>query len=136
LTKEIQMLLRKIMLAAFVLTPLAASPAKASAQDNGLERAASASAQADAVVGVAKSSAAKRPTRLPPGIAKVFTGETLPPGTNRAFPQPDQDEGGDVGEGGDVDEGGEGDEGGEVDAGVCMGGFLWVGGIPTGDTCQ
>lgn len=126
------MLLRKIMLAAFVLTPLAASPATASAQDNGLEQAASASAQADAVVGVAKSSAAKRPTRLPPGIAKVFAGETLPSGIDRAFPQPDQDEGGEGDEGGDVEEGGETDEGG---AGECIGGVLWVDGIPMG-SCQ
>jgi len=126
------MLLRKIMLAAFVLTPLGASPATASAQENGLERAASASAQADAVVGVAKSSAAKRPTRLPPGIAKVFVGETLPPGTNRAFPQSDQDEVDEGDEGGEGDEGAEGGEGDEADAGVCIGGILWVDGIPMG----
>ena len=79
------MLLRRVLLAAVVVAPLVWTPAPVSAQQ-GLDRAAAATAQADAVAGWTKNRAAKRPTDLPRGIAKRFEGQTLPPGISRTFP--------------------------------------------------
>jgi len=83
--EEIFMLLRRVLLAAVVVAPLVWTPAPVSAQQ-GLDRAAAATAQADAVAGWTKNRAAKRPTDLPRGIAKRFEGQTLPPGISRTFP--------------------------------------------------
>ena len=82
------MLLRRVLLAAVVVAPLAWTSAPVSAQQ-GLDRAAAATAQADAVAGWTKNRAAKRPTELPLGVAKRFEGQTLPPGISRTFPVPE-----------------------------------------------
>ena len=81
------MLLRRALLVAVVVAPLAWTPAPVSAQQ-GLDRAAVATAQADAVAGWTKNRATRRPTELPRGVAKVFAGQTLPPGISRRFPVP------------------------------------------------
>jgi hypothetical protein len=81
------MLLRTVLLAAVVAAPLAWTPAPLSAQQ-GLDRAAAATAQADAVAGWTKNRAAKRSTDLPRGIAKRFEGQTLPPGIRRTRSAP------------------------------------------------
>ena len=83
------MLLRKVLLAAVVVAPMAWSPATVSAQARGLDRAAAATAQADAVAGWTKNRAAKRPKSLPPGVARGFVGQTLPPGISRTRPAPE-----------------------------------------------
>lgn len=82
------MLLRKVLLVAVVAAPLAWTPTPVDAQARGLDRAAEATANADAVAGWTKSNAAKRrPADLPPGIAKRFDGgQTLPPGIDRTRP--------------------------------------------------
>ena len=73
------MLLRKALMAALVVAPFVVSPSLGAAQ-TGLDRAAVATAQADAV-GAGQNSQA--PSDLPPGISKRFSGQTLPPGIRR-----------------------------------------------------
>lgn len=82
------MLFRKILLVAAVASPLALSPAPVAAQERGTDRAATATAQADAVAAGTKGRAAKRPTAVPSGIARNFPGQTLPPGIRRTRPAP------------------------------------------------
>ena len=55
----------------------------ASAQERGLDRAATASASADSRAGGTKNRASKRPSELPTGARKRFEGQTLPPGLRR-----------------------------------------------------
>jgi hypothetical protein len=81
------MFLRKILLAALVAAPLAWSPATVFAQERGTERAAVATAQANATAGWTNSRATNRPSELPAGVAARFQGETLPPGIDRTRPQ-------------------------------------------------
>ena len=79
------MLLRKALLAALVVAPFLYSPSEASAQ-RGLDRAAVATARAEEV-GAGQNSQA--PQDLPAGVARRFSGQTLPPGIRRTRPQPE-----------------------------------------------
>jgi len=116
------MLLRTILLAAFLAAPLAALPSSVSAQEKGLEKAAAVSAKGDVAPGVAKNAAAKRPMALPAGVAKVFGDGPLPPGMSRAFPGTEEAPAptDDDGAAGDEDTT-SGDDGG---AGECVGGIM------------
>jgi len=78
------MLLRKALLAALVVAPLVYSPSEASAQ-RGLDRAAVATERAEEV-GAAQNSQARQD--LPAGVARRFSGQTLPPGIRRTRPEP------------------------------------------------
>lgn len=118
------MLLRTILLAAFLAAPLAALPSSVSAQEKGLEKAAAVSAEGDVAPGVAKNAAAKRPMALPAGAAKVFGDGTLPPGMSRAFPGTD----GASGSGDDEGDATASDDDGS--AGECVDGIMIVDGIP------
>ena len=85
------MWLRKILLAAAVAVPLAWSPAPLDAQQ-GLDRAETATAQADEVAGWTHKKAPKAEKGLPPGIAaRHEAGETLPPGIRRTRDVPEAD---------------------------------------------
>ena len=120
------MLLRNVLIAAAVVAPLVGSPASVSAQDRGRDEATNASAHADAAPGLAKNSASKRQKDLPPGMAKRRNAETLPPGIRRTRrapdpepqpeaqpePQPEPDT--------------------QPSAEGCIGGILYVGGMPAG----
>lgn len=109
------MTLRKILLAALMMAPLASSPAPVTAQERGLDRAADATAQAESVAGW-KNSAPKEPKAMPPGMSQAFGGDGelqaasqhLPPGISRTR---DMSSGGDETGGGD--QGDEGDGGGD-----------------------
>jgi hypothetical protein len=86
--EEIFMLLRnKILLAALVAASLTWSPAAVSAQERGLDRAATATARADEVLS-GKTQGAKKEKDMPAGIARRFDGATLPPGIQRTRPTP------------------------------------------------
>jgi hypothetical protein len=74
------MLLRKVLFTA-VLAAAVSTPAQLTAQERGLDRAATASANGDA--NSAKAQSGKAQSGLPRGIAKRFEGETLPPGIRR-----------------------------------------------------
>lgn len=65
------MLHRTILVAALLSAPLALSPASVSAQERGVDRAATASA------GAAMTNS---PTELPPGMANMPADQALPPG--------------------------------------------------------
>lgn len=65
------MLHRTILVAALLSAPLALSPASASAQERGVDRAATASAAA---------AATNSPAELPPGMANMPADQALPPG--------------------------------------------------------
>lgn len=83
------MLLRKLLLAAALMAPLATLPVSASAQTAGRDRAVVATAQANSVSGWENGKATGRPTALPKGIANGAGGSTLPPGISRTRPQPE-----------------------------------------------
>jgi hypothetical protein len=119
------MLLRVTVVAALVALPLGMRPSQAAAQERGLDRAVVASARAAEAPGQAKNHPGRQDKSMPPGIAKRFPdGETLPRGIERTRgpsapavePQPEPEPEPDTG----------------ADAGVCMGGLLFVGGVPTG----
>lgn len=65
------MLHRTILVAALLSAPLALSPASVSAQERGVDRAATASAGA---------AATNSPAELPPGMANMPADQALPPG--------------------------------------------------------
>lgn len=65
------MLHRTILIAALLSAPLALSPASVSAQERGIDRAATASANAQAT---------NRPSDLPPGMANMPADQALPAG--------------------------------------------------------
>lgn len=89
------MRVRMTVLTVMTGVALAWSPAEASAQDTGLERAAVATANAEAVAGWQNGKSEKDRSEKPRGIARVFGGMTLPPGIRRLFggddpePQPE-----------------------------------------------
>ncbi|HSH76476.1 MAG TPA: hypothetical protein VLA09_12380 [Longimicrobiales bacterium] len=82
------MQLRSILIAAAVVAPLAGAPAPVSAQARGLDRAVSATEQAEAVAGWTYKKAPKQAKGAPAGVARVFddTGN-LPPGIGRTREQ-------------------------------------------------
>jgi len=89
------MLRRTTVLTVIVGAALAWSPAQASAQDTGLDGAAVATANAEAVAGWQNGQSQKDRSEKPRGISRVFGGMTLPPGIRRIFgggepePQPE-----------------------------------------------
>ena len=84
------MLLPKILLAAIVAAPLAWSPVPVSAQERGLARAQTRTAEAVAAPGLTNSHNQNRRTEVPRGISKKFGAEAtlLPPGISLRFPAP------------------------------------------------
>ena len=74
------MLLRTALLAAIVAAPMALTPATASAQERGIDRATTVSANAPAHAHGLKNRVGKG---IPKGVARVFTGGNLPPGIAR-----------------------------------------------------
>jgi hypothetical protein len=119
------MLLRVTMIAAIVTLPFGLRPMEAATQEQGLDRAAEASAAASTARGQTKSHPGKRDRTLPPGIAKRFSaGETLPMGIERTRTRPapdvvtapDPEPAPDTGTG----------------SSVCLGGILFVDGLPAG----
>lgn len=104
------MLLRKTALLAMVAgAAMAWTPSHATAQSHqpGLNRAAEATAHADAVDGRSHNNSQASHDEKPSGIARVFAGMTLPPGIRRLFgaepepepavePDPEPETGGDT----------------------------------------
>jgi hypothetical protein len=74
------MWLRKILLAAAVVAPLAWSSTPVSAQEDGLEQAATATAQASDVAGWNHKKTPNPEKDLPAGFADYEAGQALPPG--------------------------------------------------------
>ena len=72
-------MLRKMLLTAAVIAPLAWTPAHAAAQERGTDRAAAVGAATQAA-GPTNGRAEGRPTELPPEIAALFADQALPPG--------------------------------------------------------
>jgi len=86
------MWLRKILIAVAVAAPLAWTPAPVAAQERGLDRAATATANADAVEGWTHKKTPKDQKGLPNGIARHYEdGDALPPGISRNRQLPQQD---------------------------------------------
>ncbi len=85
------MLLRKLLLAAALMAPLASMPSAVSAQEHGRARAVVASHRAAEGHGWEHGRHKGRPTTLPRGIANGAGGSTLPPGIHRTRPQPEPD---------------------------------------------
>jgi hypothetical protein len=81
------MWLRKVLRTAAILVPLALNPVVASAQERGLDRAATAGAQPEAV-GNDTNDRGRILTELPRGIARVFASLSLPPGIARRYAPP------------------------------------------------
>ncbi len=83
--------LRNIVLAAAVAAPLMWSSTPISAQQRGLERAATATAQAESVAGWTNGNGVERgPSEMPKGIVRRFVDgltNVLPPGIRRMFPE-------------------------------------------------
>ena len=86
------MLLPRILLVAIVAAPLAWSPVPVSAQERGLARAQTRTAEAVAAPGLTNShnQNQNRRTEVPRGISKKFGAEAtlLPPGISRRFLPP------------------------------------------------
>ena len=77
------MFVRKLIIAAALVAPLAWSPANLSAQSRGLDRAAVATATAEQNAGWTNGNATGRPTAVPTGVANAHGDGTLPPGISR-----------------------------------------------------
>ena len=82
------MWLRKILIAAAVVAPLALSPMDVFAQGRGAERSAAAHSQAAAVENGTHQLGGPTITELPAGIERVFAGRDLPPGLARRYSPP------------------------------------------------
>ena len=127
------MLLRKLLLAAALVAPLASMPGAVSAQEHGRDRANVASHHADEVHGWTHGHANGRHNNLPPGIARQGGDWTLPPGIRRTRPQPEPDvqpepqsnpdNGGDTGTGTDTGT-------------TCDTTLVYVGGLPMLQDCN
>ena len=89
-------MLRKMLLTAAVIAPLAWAPADVAAQARGTDRA--------EAVGAASRSASQngraegRPAELPPAIAALFADQALPPGLANTRDMPAADQGDDSGD--------------------------------------
>lgn len=85
--------LRNIVFAAAFAAPLMWSSAPISAQQRGLDRAATATAKAESVAGWTNGNSVERgPSEMPKGIVRRFVDgltNVLPPGIRRMFPQPE-----------------------------------------------
>jgi hypothetical protein len=77
------MLLRKLLLAAAIVAPLASMPSAVSAQEHGRDRANVAGARAEEHHAWDHGRAKGRRNELPKGIARGAGGSTLPPGIRR-----------------------------------------------------
>ena len=121
------MLLRKVVMVALVAGPLAWAPSAAEAQARGLDRAIQASLQSREAPGATKHQATKRAKNMPPGIARRHGDGPLPPGIQRTRPPAPEPEPEPQPEPEPEPEP-QPDTGGTE----CIGGILFVGGVPTG----
>lgn len=86
------MLLRKLLLTAALMAPLATVPVAASAQTTGSDHMVAATDHANSEA-ASNGKATGRPTDLPSGIADHWTGSALPPGLGWTRPQESSDQG-------------------------------------------